>query len=873
MTHGFQGWDEVAARLTERSHQDEAGERWSLSPGQRASLRGIAPRLPGNGVMIADEVGMGKTRIAVALARCVIEAGGRVAIVVPRGLGFQWQDELRDGGVPAPNLLSTLWNLLDAWMPGSVAAHQGGWFKRQLVLMSHNLANWRFGPTAPSWRWALLPALYAELEQNDERANRLRGEFRRQLGHPAEDAPVQAALHAAVAVAGTLRGRGVCPGLRRHAKELAADMVWSRALDAVNYSADQDFRQRLERAAGLGLGCFDLIIIDEAHKSRGEETGLSRMLERVVVPSANARRLGMTATPVELDAAQWPKILGRIGVPATHHPKIFQDYANACTAVRNFPHTAEVRDAYKSEAVKFHGVLSPYLLRRDKRELASVQAFAAYSGLAHAAYRHFTPIVVETEGLSPPWLQAVCAAEALSIVTRQAEDPVSKRLRLTIGNGHGIAALLDQTKRSETEDEAQQKHERGQAKDGPAPNIEISELTGKRQQRAKWWQQVIGQAFTDGTAALYDHPAVLKAAEAIEQIGGKVLVFGRFTLPLRALTALLNARAMLRALDKEELWPQRQVHENEWLAVQAAHRQLNLGVADKVRLNEQLGAQYDKLSYRRERDREQLINILNKCRLPRRVKLVYEAFRKSAEAHKGEGDLPRVLVANALHASTGTFAVEQTADDLAQAFTQLIEAALERDEGGDDDLRGESQADELWVVVHARLAAEYNRSEGSFARVMNGNTAHETRRLLQLAFNRPNSHPHVLVAQSLVGREGLNLHRACRAVVLLHPEWNPGVVEQQIGRIDRVGSQWERDLKEALRNGVTGEALPRIMVHPVIFRGTYDEANWQVLMRRWDDLRAQLNGIVIRPDLDVSAGLSQEIINAINHSAPDFQPR
>jgi SNF2 family DNA or RNA helicase len=54
----------------------------------------------------------------------------------------------------------------------------------------------------------------------------------------------------------------------------------------------------------------------------------------------------------------------------------------------------------------------------------------------------------------------------------------------------------------------------------------------------------------------------------------------------------------------------------------------------------------------------------------------------------------------------------------------------------------------------------------------------------------------VLVAQSVVGREGLNLHRACRTVILLHPEWNPGVVEQQIGRVDRLSSYWEQLLTE-----------------------------------------------------------------------------
>ncbi|WP_447774813.1 helicase-related protein [Variovorax boronicumulans] len=110
---------------------------------------------------------------------------------------------------------------------------------------------------------------------------------------------------------------------------------------------------------------------------------------------------------------------------------------------------------------------------------------------------------------------------------------------------------------------------------------------------------------------------------------------------------------------------------------------------------------------------------------------------------------------------------------------------------------------------------------------MNSTTEPSTRRFLQQAFNGTGSFPQVLVAQSMVGREGLNLHRACRVVMILHPEWNPGVVEQQVGRVDRVGSHWAQLLETA--NCQTPADIPRIEVRPVIFKGTYDEHNWAVL--------------------------------------------
>ena len=128
------------------------------------------------------------------------------------------------------------------------------------------------------------------------------------------------------------------------------------------------------------------------------------------------------------------------------------------------------------------------------------------------------------------------------------------------------------------------------------------------------------------------------------------------------------------------------------------------------------------------------------------------------------------------------------------------------------------------------------------------------------------------MAQSLVGREGLNLHKACRTVVLLHPEWNPGVVEQQIGRIDRIGSLWEEKLNQAIAAGQAKGDLPRIEIRPVVFQGTYDEKNWQVLRDRWDDLRAQLHGVVISPRIAKKYPDAQDMIAEINNAAPNFSP-
>ncbi|WP_246790384.1 helicase-related protein [Aminobacter aminovorans] len=156
-----------------------------------------------------------------------------------------------------------------------------------------------------------------------------------------------------------------------------------------------------------------------------------------------------------------------------------------------------------------------------------------------------------------------------------------------------------------------------------------------------------------------------------------------------------------------------------------------------------------------------------------------------------------------------------------------------------------------------------------------GQTTPQTRRLLQASFNREGSWPMVLVAQSTVGREGLNLHEECRTVVLLHAEWNPGVVEQQIGRVDRKNSRFLKDYRAGIwRNN---EATPpRIEIHCIQMEGGYDSLHWAVLKERWAALRAQLHGDVVaiqdrghaRSD-PALAGL----IKRLDLAAPDFHPK
>ncbi|MCL5796793.1 MAG: type III restriction endonuclease subunit R, partial [Gammaproteobacteria bacterium] len=289
-------------------------------------------------------------------------------------------------------------------------------------------------------------------------------------------------------------------------------------------------------------------------------------------------------------------------------------------------------------------------------------------------------------------------------------------------------------------------------------------------------------------------------------------------------------------------------------------------------LDNALAEQYQVLESQRRNIREKLISHIEKgfsSNQPNEgVRALFDVFKKNSEQVQGKDDHVLAVVARAMYELVRTDTDNATPSDFAQAFIELVAAASDRDEGVAD---GDEPSD-LWAELTNRLHEEYNSPEGGYARLMYGETKPATRRFLQLAFNRKNAHPKVLVAQSTVGREGLNLHKACRTLVLLHPEWNPGVVEQQIGRVDRIGSLWEEKLNQAIADKQAIGDLPRIEIRPVIFKGTYDEKNWQVLHERWDDLRAQLHGVVICPSIAEKYVELKEIIDEINSSAPCFSP-
>ncbi|WAP70082.1 DEAD/DEAH box helicase family protein [Jiella pelagia] len=278
-------WIHVGDRLREIG--ERSGAR--LNDGQCDSLWAIAERIPRHGLILADEVGLGKTRIAVAVAKAVTDCGGRVAILVPPTLGFQWQEELRHGGLPdVPPILRSDHQWRSAWAPDE---HPKPWFAEPVVILSHGFTNWRIHAD-PHGRTALLPMLVGL-------ARRAAGNRRAPRGFNEFADSVWSSIHcAAESIAAHCSERRDGPLWRTFIE--FADMDWASARDGGHFQSGEDNRRGLHRAVGLGLGAFDLVVVDEAHKSRGGWTGLSRLLEEtLVLYPRNTRRLCMSATPVE----------------------------------------------------------------------------------------------------------------------------------------------------------------------------------------------------------------------------------------------------------------------------------------------------------------------------------------------------------------------------------------------------------------------------------------------------------------------------------------------------------------------------------------------------------------------------------------------
>jgi hypothetical protein len=865
----FLGWEAVSKKLRELAETQEG--RIALNKGQKKSLMVISKNILNNGMIIADEVGMGKTRIAVSLAKAVTECGGRVAVLIPPGLGYQWQGEFRE--MKVPNIDSPV-RSLHGFIHGD-----NHFLEKDIVIISHLFAsNWKLGKKSRIDRFGILPEIYAALrkKETDSYPNYfyvwnekygLGSDSLRALAENIVEKTNKKKSHPA-----------------RKILEDISNLPWNESFyKGENYSANEYLRPYLQKAIGLVLGCFDLVLIDEAHKNRVEGSGLNELLDVILCLNKNSRTFSLTATPLELTSDNWNLSLKRIGVKEDFS-NVISEFSNSLEEIRKVWKTQEkAKEVFFRASKKFEKTLRPYIIRRDKREEEDIIIFRNKSGLNHYEYREYEKkVVIDPTDLefSKEWKVAICAAESLSYVADNDKDSIAKRSRLTIANGHSLGKWIESFD-SEAESDEDIKFF---IENGEKGNSEDAERSLKKNQRKNYWQEKLISALRAKSNNLFYHPNILAAAKFIEDNYSlkkrKILVFGRFTRPLKALCELLNAREIVRRVQNSEFWPQFKLNKEEELAVSIAINQMKSDISiEEVRTYLKKGE--SKMEYARKKFRSNFFQKLqNEFELDpiEKDSLFYSIFaqlKKDSEkedANISEGDHLFHSITRACYEliqGSDFVGTKEKEYGLLDSFKELISSCLDLDIFGEEEENVDDDAIEDYILrLKHILKEEYSVHSGRYAKLLNGNTSHPSRRLIQMAFNREQSFPYILVSQSQVGREGLNLHKACHSVMMLHPEWNPAVSEQQIGRVDRINGLWSKLL---IKYQPSENGCPKIEVIPVIFKHTYDEQNWSVLMERWSNLKAHLQGIIIPENLATNEE-ERILIREINANAPDFRP-
>ena len=93
-------------------------------------------------------------------------------------------------------------------------------------------------------------------------------------------------------------------------------------------------------------------------------------------------------------------------------------------------------------------------------------------------------------------------------------------------------------------------------------------------------------------------------------------------------------------------------------------------------------------------------------------------------------------------------------------------------------------------------------------------------------------------------------------------------MEQQIGRVDRIESLWTNLAKEWKKN--PEGPYPKIEVESLVFRGTYDEYQANILRSRRVSLNAQLFGALL--DEETIVKVPENYQQKLAEAAPDWGP-
>jgi Helicase conserved C-terminal domain len=627
--------------------------------------------------------------------------------------------------------------------------------------------------------------------------------------------------------------------------------------------------QQIGGRVGMLLGPFDLVIVDEAHKSREDIEGsresrsnvrkrLNLLLEDIIRQTTHSRRIGLTATPIQLDVEDWRYTLQRIHATNINgRMRKIQAFEDMRQQLRPGIASEKELTQFCDAAGEFHEALKHVMVRRRWRDqqimikarerIKEIEGIEA--GGAHP-HRRWCDKEIAWASLSSTHKRAFLAAEGRTAAAIGTELGLKEK---TVGLRHAQGLDIFDSLGSG-------KNEREEDENDALLSVESAERL-RRERRNAFWRKVqhnlLEAAAPRDTNPLLSHPRIHAAVEWVEDVSKqgsprKVLVFGNYTAAMEALRDALNYRQFLRELGSGEPTklpstlrgrdaskdPNLQLICEQMKGCGELGSLDNLGAAirraskeydtQSKGLHKQIERALPHAVVRREEVRQWL----------RLIGIEYVLGHFKSGPGPGLGDLRDYLHRLMERINSVTAAPSEDAKDDHSSSFELGEVLK------DEDLRQGRRSD--------------------FGRLLTGQMKWRTRRILQALFNERLVRPTVLIAQARVASEGLNLQEACRHLLFLHMDWNPALIEQQIGRIDRVNSLWESEFDSS------GEgSTPRIELCTVVLKGTSDAERRQRIKERTLMLDAHLFGELLSPDM---AQLRPDWRERVEKAVPNFVP-
>ncbi len=851
---------------------------------QRRTASDILKRLQRQeGVILADQVGMGKTYVALAVAVSQILSTpelGQVVIFVPAAVADKWVREWRkfSESLLEPSVgircvrkpirsgeefLKKLDDKVDERDHLIVVTHTALTASLkdtfiQLALLHYatrhihdgaslrqRIAKWSSGQSG----------LIRDRRLTPERVERLlktpptdwRATWKRLTGEELPDDPVPLAL---VEASRKLRYDGLRAELEKLPRNNSADIEQRLKKPREElYKVTQATWKWLLSSTDLDL---PLIIVDEAHRLKNPWTQISKLFgqrsEGVDVGAFNGifrRMLFLTATPFELGHSELIEVLSRMSAvrPLNPSPQTSLDdrlellkkvlteaQASALTLDaawgRLRPDDLSIFDAWGPNASSPAGIttaareaweLAKLAVQARKRMHDALQPWVIrHERLRRRNYYPGTAITknsdVTSGGLPIPESAALpflLAARAQSVALDEKRG--SPLFAYGIASSYEAFGRLGSEESDEGRDSDLTKEDREEADNSAQRYHKVSGAVG-------WYRSEIDRALADPTIRR-GHPKVHATVEKATQLwleGEKCLIFSWFIKTGEAIEQALVKRIGSVILET---------------ASQALGTDSDDQTRDELdRLSERLFRR-DGPAFGRIRNRLKQSLIAAAGQHEDVVDLVVDSAMRHMRTHSylvrytplsirmSEEDVWAGI--NGTN-SRGIVLLERWrlfAERLAKSRTQVLAAHL-TDEQDSEFARINA------ALLGAHSEDDQNTRRGASLRPVrraHGGTERDDRERLIALFNTPLS-PDLLVASSVMG-EGIDLHQECRFVIHHDLDWNPSVLEQRTGRLDRIGALAER-------------LGMNIEVFEPYLAGTHDEKMFRVVKDRaqWFDI-------------------------------------